>query len=114
VPLRRDEPFPFEAVRDLLGVVRAIYGAAKASGKGRGELERIARIGADLHEALELAASTQIGTVGHRAAVERADDATKRVGDLVDVMTPAEPIVVASRGRVTGGAPRPRRRREER
>jgi len=99
---RRDDPFPFEAVRDLLGVVRAMYGAAKSARAGRAELARIARVGADLHRAMDLAADTRPGTVGHAAAWKRAEDATRRVGDLVDALTPAEPLVVAARARVSG------------
>lgn len=99
---RRDDPFPFEAVRDLLGVVRALYGAAKLRGAGRAELARIARVGRELSEAIDLAVSTKRGSVGHRAAWKRAEDATRAVGDLVDAMTPAEPILIAARGRVVG------------
>ncbi len=114
VGLRGDEPFPFEAVRDLLGVVRALYAAAKDAGAGRGELQRIAKVGSELRETLDLGVSTRPGSVGHRAAIARAEEATRRVGDLVDALTPAEPLVVAARGRVMGAAARPKRRREER
>ena len=70
---RRDEPFPLEAVRDLLGVVRALYAAAKEARASRAELKRI-----------------------------------------VDSLTPAEPLVIAARGRVTGARASLRRRRDER
>jgi hypothetical protein len=99
---RRETPFPFEAVRDLLGVVRAMYAAAKESGAGRTELARISAVGRDLSKALDIAASTREGTVGHAAAWKRAEDATRRVGDLVDALTPAEPLIGAARSRVTG------------
>lgn len=99
---RRDQPFPLEAVRDLLGVVRAIYAAAKQAGAGRGELAKIAKIGTELSQAIDLAVDTRPGTVGHRAAWQRAEEATRRAGDLVDLLTPAEPLVGAARGRVTG------------
>ncbi len=99
---RRDDPFPFEAVRDLLGVVRAMYGAAKGGEVGRAQLARIAKIGTDLRAALALAAESSPGTVGHRAAWARAEDATPRVGDLVDALSSAEPIVQAARARVSG------------
>lgn len=111
---RRGDPFPFEAVRDLLGVVRAIYGAAKSAGASRTELGRIARVGADLSRALELAADTRSGTIGHDAAFRRAEAATLRVGDLVDALTPAEPLVVAARARVSGARASLRRKPQER
>jgi hypothetical protein len=99
---RRDTSFPFEAVRDLLGVVRAMYAAAKESGAGRSQLAKISAVGRELSKALDIAASTREGTIGHAAAWKRAEEATRRVGDLVDALTPAEPLVVAARGRVTG------------
>jgi hypothetical protein len=111
----RDDPFPFEAVRDLLGVVRAMYGAAKAAGAGRVELARIARVGGDLGRAIDLAADARPGTLAFAAAWKRAEDATRRVGDLVDALTPAEPLVVAARKRVVAAAARiPRRKRMDR
>jgi hypothetical protein len=88
---RRDDPFPFEAVRDLLGIVRAMYVAARARRASRAELAKIAAIGRELSEAIELAVSSREGTVGSRAAWA-----------LVDALTPAEPLVVAALGRVTG------------
>jgi hypothetical protein len=99
---QRDEPFPFEAVRDLLGVVRAIYAAAKNAGAESAELGRISRVGGELRRALELASSARPGTLGHAAAWKRAEAATQRAADLVDALTPAEPLVVAARGRVSG------------
>ncbi len=111
---RRDEPFPLEAVRDLLGVVRALYAAAKEARASRAELKRIAQVGKQLSDAIDLAVSTRPGTVGQRAAWQHAEDATRRVGDLVDSLTPAEPLVIAARGRVTGARASLRRRRDER
>ncbi|HVY49432.1 MAG TPA: hypothetical protein VHB21_26250 [Minicystis sp.] len=95
-------PFPAEAVRDLLGLVRAMYAAAKAAGAPSAELRRVERIGASLHKALELAATTTPGSLGHAAAWRRAEEATEAVGDLVDALTPAAPIVTAARLRVSG------------
>jgi hypothetical protein len=106
----KDDPFPYEAVRDLLGVVRALYAAAKAAEAGAAELARISRVGSDLRRALELARSSRPGTLGHRAATQRAADATLRVGDLVDGLTPAEPLVAAARGRVSGTRRAPRKK----
>ncbi len=111
---RRDEPFPLEAVRDLLGVVRSIYAAAKQRGAPRAELLRISRIGRELGDAIDLAVSTRPGTVGHRAAWQHAEEATRRVGDLVDALTPAEPLIVAARGRVSGARVALKKPRQER
>ena len=111
---RRDDAFPFEAVRDLLGVVRALYAAEKVRGASRGELARLAAIGRDLALAIDLAATTREATVGQRAAWQRAEDATRRLSEVVDALTPAEPLVSAARGRVTGARGQPKKKRHER
>lgn len=108
------DPFPFEAVRDLLGVVRAMYAAAKNANASPRELARIAAIGTDLGEATTLAAGTRPGTLGHAAAWRRAEEATRRVGDLVDSLTPAEPLIAAARDRVAGARRVVRRKTPER
>lgn len=111
----RDDPFPFEAVRDLLGVVRAMWAAAKASRAGRVDLARITRVGTELSRALDLAADARPGTLAYGAAWKKAEDATMRVADLVDGLTPAEPLVIAARERVSAAAARvPRKKRDER
>ncbi len=111
----RADPFPHEAVRDLLGVVRAMYAAAKSAGAGRLELARIARVGTELSRAIDLAADARPGTLAFAAAWKRAEEGTRRVADLVDALTPAEPLVIAARERVSAAAARvPRRKRDER
>jgi hypothetical protein len=109
----REDPFPAEAVRDLIGIVRSMYVAAKASGAGRVELARIERVGRDLSASLELAQASKPGTLGYGAAWKRAEDAALRAGDLVDALTPAEPLLKAARGRIAG-APALRKKAPER
>ena len=108
--------FPHEAVRDLLGVVRAIYAAAKEGGAGRGELLRIARIGNMLARSLGLATDGK-GVSGAAPDLDEAwqlaESATRRVGELIDVLTPAEPIVMASSDRVMSRT-RPRKKNDPR
>ena len=114
MPIRLDEPFPLEAVRDLLGVVRAVYGEAKQNDAAKAELERIASIGQELSDAIDLASTTEVGTIGHRAAIQRADEATSRAGELVDAITRAEHLMIAASDRVTGVSVSKRRKRIER
>ena len=97
---RRDDPFPAEAVRDLLGIVRAIYAAERERGAGPPVLRRIELVGEHLAVALDLAATSAAGTVGHRAAWARAERGARGACELVDALTPAERIVEAARGRV--------------
>ena len=108
------DPFPFEAVRNLLGVVRSLYAAAKTANASPREAGRIAAIGVELTEATTLATGTRPGTLGHAAAWRRAEEATRRVGDLVDSLTPAEPMVAAARERVSGARRVVRRKTPER
>jgi len=54
----RPDPFPFEAVRDLLGVLRAMYGAARSSGAGRRRIDAIRRVGLELRAATDSPSST--------------------------------------------------------
>lgn len=113
--MKRDETFPLEAVRDLLGIVRAFYGARRAGHAGRHELSRIARVGKELADAIDLAATARPGSVAYRAACAHAEHAALEAGNLIDIMTPAAPLMRVARSRVSGvGAPTLRKRREER
>ena len=91
-------------MRDLIGIVRAMYAAAKLAGAGSVELARIERVGRDLAAALTLAQRSGPNTIGAAAAWKRAEEAALRAGDLVDALTPAEPLMHAARARIAGKA----------
>jgi hypothetical protein len=110
----REEPFPAAAVRDLVGIVRAMYVAAKLGGAGKNELTRIERVGRDLADALELASRSGPNTIGYSAAWKKAEDASRRACDLVDALTPAEPLVHAARSRIAGPLPAAKKKIAER
>ena len=95
----RDNPFPFEAVRDLLGIVRATYAWARGA-KRIADMQRLARVGNLLREALVLAVEHQPGTMGHGAAWQKADAAVEELGQVIDMLTPARPIIEAAGKRV--------------
>lgn len=97
-----EQPFPFEAVRDLLGILRALYAAAQAESAGRPRLAAIRAIGRELRAATDLALEHEPGTLGHAAAWRRAERATERLGALVDCTTPLEPTLEAAARRVLG------------
>lgn len=100
---RRDEPLPIREVRDLLGIVRAMYRAeAAATHPSRTRLVRLAKIGERLTAALELATASTPGTVGHRAAWQQAEDALDAVAREVTILETLEPVLVAARRAVTG------------
>jgi len=96
----RSDPFPFDAVRDLLGILRAMYRAAKLQGAGERRLSAIRHLGLELRAAMDLALEYEPGTLGHNAAWNRAERATQAVADLVDCTTPLEPTLFAAAARV--------------
>lgn len=101
MPGRHDDRFPAEAVRDLLGLVRAIHAAAIARGAGPLDLRRIAAVEHDLEEAHGMGVSYPPNTIGGRSAFIRAEEAARRVADIVGMLDGAEPLVTAARARVT-------------
>lgn len=94
------DAFPFEAVRDLLGILRALYAAHKARGAGAVRLAEIASLAGELRRATALARAHAPGTKGHRAAGEMAERATRKLADLADVTTPLEPTLMAAGERI--------------
>jgi hypothetical protein len=89
--------FPHEAVRDLLGIARAMF-SVETDAARRAEL---AEIGTALRKASEQAARLPADSLGARAAFNRADEATQRLCRLVegDVLR----LVHATAGRVRRG-----------
>jgi hypothetical protein len=99
----RHDPFPLEAARDLLGIVRALYAEARSRGASVADLHAIAAVGDDLRQAIALAEAHPPGTLGFSSAWARAERAAGRVGELADALAPAAPIVRAALARVGGG-----------
>ena len=97
---RRPDPFPFRAVRDLIGLLRAMHAAARERNAGARVLAHIERVGRELRDAYDLAVATRPDTVGRRAAWARAEKATREVGDLVSLTDEFQPIVLAACKRV--------------
>ncbi len=93
---RESDPIPVDALRDLLGLVRSMWRAAKAGGAPPEELARFARVGAELVSALRLARASTSATAAHAMAWEKAESATLAVADLVSCVDSAEPIVKAA------------------
>lgn len=74
---------PIESVRDLLGIVRALYSAWKDRGAGPIEMEELRSIGEDLRDALKLASASKPCSRPMRAAWAKAERATLRLGDIM-------------------------------
>lgn len=90
---RRGDPFPLEATRDLLGLVRAFY--RSTSKDERVKRAKLQAIGERLRTAIELAGSPH-GSLGHRAAWAHAEQAVRELGELAGPLDRAQPIVDAA------------------
>ena len=99
-------PFPFEAVRDLLGILRAFYASQRARGGSAVRLAGIEKLARELRAAVALARGHELGTEEHARAWAIADRATLRLADLVDVTTPLEPTLLVAGERVRAGRSR--------
>jgi hypothetical protein len=62
--------------------------------------QHIAAVAQELRAAYELALTSTPGSMGYSAAWSRAEQATRKVGELVDVLTPFEPVMRAAAARV--------------
>lgn len=70
-------PFPREAVRDLLGITRALYrGEVAKPNPDRTHVERLFQIGQLYRTALEMGMKYAPDTIGGRAARAKAERAT--------------------------------------
>jgi hypothetical protein len=111
MPHGRGDAIPLEALRDLLAIVRALF-AAGLQNKGQPiDLEALREIGSDLATALDLAARCEPDTLGHVAAWNRAERATKALGELIDRAMPLRPVLDAAvaRAMMPSKGPRPNR-----
>jgi hypothetical protein len=97
-------PLPTETVRDLLGIVRALYRANVEAGP-RGDAQRVEleAIGRLLKSALALARQNPDSrAMGHRAAWSKAEAATKCLIALVDDYVPLRPGLEATARKIVG------------
>src|SRR5688572_23894110 len=87
-------PLPREAVRDLLGIVRAMYRATIARDpRDVVRLQTLTEIGRDFRAALA-GAKGHPGTLPYQYAWEAAERATRRLGELVGDEKEAQPVEV--------------------
>lgn len=97
-------PFPKEAVRDLLGITRALYRAEVARDPSRaGRLERLLEIGKQYRLALDMGTKCGPDTIGNRAARGWAEKATLALGEYVAKSEMMAPAVAASAARLRRG-----------
>lgn len=93
-------PLPAGAVRDLLGITRALYRATLAEDpRDVLRLQALEDIGKALRSALR-ATSAHPGTLDHLQAWAVAEQATKALGELVGEAMPLAPLISATARRV--------------
>lgn len=91
-----EKPFPAALVRDLLGIVRAMYRAELSMpARDTRTLEALQQIGQELRMALDLGRS-QPGSMGYRAAWTWAEQATAKLGAVIADKQPLAPVVRAT------------------
>jgi hypothetical protein len=94
------DPLPVEALRDLIGIARAMYAAARAEGATPYRLEQLAQAGTELRRALDLASKSEPDTMGHRAAWVWAQRGYERLLQQITVTTQLQPVMAAAASRV--------------
>ena len=105
MPPERDDPIPLEALRDLLGIVRALYAAWAREKASPIALEELHQVGRELAQALALAQRSPPGTLGHAAAWNRSERATEALGKLVQGSMPLKPALDTAVDRVFAARP---------
>jgi hypothetical protein len=94
------DAFPLEAVRDLLGITRALYRAERDGAGDPVRLQELVEIGEAYRTALDLARRGGPQSLGGSAAWEWAERATERLCALVGDETKAGPMILAAAGQV--------------
>jgi hypothetical protein len=117
VPDPQAGPIPLATLRDLLGIVRALFVLWSSNGQGPIEMEEIRGIGADLREAYRLARHSKPGGNAHRAAWLKAERATRELADIIGDFETIKGLVSSTSHRLGfkhHGAFDPNRRHRER
>jgi hypothetical protein len=100
-------PFPAEALRDALGLVRLLYAARRVVGEAPAGDDPLIAIGRDLRGALSFAHCEE-GSLGYRAAMERGTRALGRLAEEARAGEGAAVLAVVARARVVGEPAEPR------
>jgi hypothetical protein len=94
-------PLPFAAVRDLLGITRAMYRATLADDpRDVVRLQALEDVGRTLKAVLG-ARGAPPGTIQHVEAWSAAERATKALGELVAESTELAPLIAVTARRVS-------------
>jgi hypothetical protein len=99
--------FHFEAVRDVVGILRAMYRQERDKrSPSPVRMQRIERLAREFLGAYKMAAAHDPETAPYVRACKQAESAALRIGDLVTVVDPIEPVLRVAGERVIGAASR--------
>lgn len=104
-PRSPEAPIPLEAIRDLLGICRALYAVRSAAGAAAPELEHLRYIGRMLRTALDLGRGAPPYSKRYRDAWTNAEEAVAALGWHLGRDVPLRPLVDAVGKRITGENP---------
>jgi hypothetical protein len=83
-------------VRDLIGIARLLYRTWRAANTGDSRLPELVAVGKDLQTALTIAKASRPGTRRQRQAWELAEQATHRLGSLLDAYVAVKPLIASA------------------
>jgi len=103
--LAPNDPFPREAVRDLLGITRALYRAGRAKeSPDPSRMARLLEVGKQYRLTLDLGVKYEPDTMAGRAAKSWAEKATAALGAFLEEFDDAvAPAVKATAERLRRG-----------
>ncbi len=90
-----------DAIRDALGLVRLLYAGRRTREGTPPASDPLVAIGRELHAALELARFEE-GSLGHRAALDRASKALQRLAGEVALGDSPSRLARVAQARVVG------------
>lgn len=94
-------PLPLGALRDLLGITRALYRVALVQDpRDVARLQTLTDIGKTLRAVLR-ASRAHPGTIDHLEAWAAAERATAALGELVEETMPLAPLISAAASRIS-------------
>ncbi|HYJ09330.1 MAG TPA: hypothetical protein VEX18_09975 [Polyangiaceae bacterium] len=88
--------FPYETVRDLVGIARLLYRTWATANNRDARLPDLVAVGKDLQAAATMAKASTPGTRRHRQAWELAEVSTHRLCGLLDAYVGVKPLVTAA------------------
>jgi hypothetical protein len=108
MPIRYSEEMPLGALRDLIGIVRALFATMTAEKGDPVQLQELVEIGKLLRSAYDDARTMPAGSLGHRSGWDKAQGAIQRLSLLLVDAMPLRPVALKAGERVIeGGKPAP-------